>query len=102
MPRIKIIKALLFTTALATTACNSTTAPLATPMPIRQPEIAPVSTELLATHERPERPAGGSPQHLLDHAVRYGAYCQKLAAQVSGWQAWYRQQQGSLNAKESR
>ena len=95
MPRIKTIKALLFTTALATTACTSTTAPLVTP-PIRQPEIPPVSTELLANHERPERPASGSPQHLLDHAVRYGAYCQKLAALVSGWQAWYRQQQGSL------
>jgi hypothetical protein len=45
----------------------------------------------LATHERPERPASGSPQHLLDHAVRYGGYCQKLEAQVSGWQAWYKQ-----------
>jgi len=55
-----------------------------------------VSTELLAIHERPERPASGSPQHLLDHAVRYGGYCQKLEAQVAGWQAWYRQQQGSL------
>ena len=94
MPRIKTIKALLLTTALATTACNSTTAPLATP--IRRPEIPPVSTELLANHERPERPASGSPQHLLDHAVRYGGYCQKLEAQVAGWQAWYRQQQGSL------
>ena len=95
MPRIKRIKALLFTTAVATTACNSTTAPLATPL-IRQPEIPPVSTELLANHERPERPASGSPQHLLEHAVRYGGYCQKLEAQVAGWQAWYRQQQGSL------
>ena len=100
MLRTKTIRALLLTTALATTACTSTTAPLATP-PIRQPEIPPVSTELLAKHERPERPASGSPQHLLDHAVRYGAYCQKLAAQVSGWQAWYRQQQGSLNAKDT-
>lgn len=51
--------------------------------------MPPVSTELLATYERPERPANGSPEQLLHHAVRYGAYCQKLEGQISGWQAWY-------------
>ena len=51
--------------------------------------LPPVSSELLAKPERPERPAGGSPEQLLDHAVRYGAYCQKLEAQVDGWQEWY-------------
>ena len=86
MPRIKIIKALLFTTALATTACTSTTAPTATAI---KGGIPPVSTELLLQHERPERPSSGSPEQLLHHAVRYGAYCQKLESQVSGWQAWY-------------
>lgn len=48
-----------------------------------------MSSELLLTHERPERLSGGSPEQLLNHAVVYGAYCQKLEAQVSGWQAWY-------------
>ena len=86
MPHIKTIKALLFTTALATTACTSTTAPSATPI---KGGVPPVSTELLATYERPERPANGSPEQLLHHAVRYGAYCQKLEGQISGWQAWY-------------
>ena len=70
----------------AQTACTSTTAPSATKI---KGGIPPVSTELLATYERPERPAGGSPEQLLHHAVRYGAYCQKIEAQVSGWQAWY-------------
>ncbi|ATD65937.1 hypothetical protein CGZ65_05180 [Neisseria weixii] len=72
------------------TACNSTTAPSVTPIKVvEQPVLPPVSSELLLTHERPERLSGGSPEQLLRHAVVYGAYCQKLEAQVSGWQAWY-------------
>jgi hypothetical protein len=55
--------------------------------------MPPAPSELLATHERPERPAGGSPEQLLNHAVAYGGYCQKLDAQVSGWQAWYQRGQ---------
>ncbi|STZ76076.1 MULTISPECIES: hypothetical protein [Neisseriaceae] len=54
--------------------------------------MPPVSSELLLVHERPERLGGGSPQQLLDHAVRLGAYVQKLEYQVSGWQAWYEQE----------
>ena len=76
--------------ALAQTACTSTTAPSATPI---KGGVPPVSTELLATYERPERPASGSPEQLLHHAVRYGAYCQKLEGQISGWQAWYQKVQ---------
>ena len=48
--------------------------------------LPPVSSELLVTHERPERPTGGSPEQLLNHAVRYGAYCQRIDWQVKGWQ----------------
>ena len=79
--------------ALALTACASTAKPSVT-MPIKTvavPEIPPAPFELLAEHEHPARPAGGSPEQLLNHAVQYGAYCQKLQMQVSGWQAWYRQ-----------
>ncbi|HGO6308073.1 TPA: hypothetical protein ACK4AO_001938 [Neisseria gonorrhoeae] len=75
---------------LAQTACTSTTAPSATPI---KGGIPPVSTELLLQHERPERPSSGSPEQLLHHAVRYGAYCQKLEGQISGWQAWYQKVQ---------
>lgn len=74
--------------ALALTACANTTAPLAT---IKPPEKA-VAAELLLQHKRPEPPENGSPEELLSHAVRYGAYCQKLENQISGWQAWYQQQ----------
>lgn len=82
-------------TACASTAKPSVTAPIKT---VAVPEIPPAPFELLAEHERPARPAGGSPEQLLNHAVQYGAYCQKLEAQVSGWQAWYRK--GSLKTKE--
>ena len=75
---------------LAHTACTSTTAPSATKI---KGGIPPVSTELLLQHERPERPSSGSPEQLLHHAVRYGAYCQKLEGQISGWQAWYQKVQ---------
>lgn len=51
-----------------------------------------VAAELLLQHQRPEPPENGSPEQLLNHAVRYGAYCQKLENQVLGWQAWYQQQ----------
>ncbi|MFC3874867.1 hypothetical protein [Neisseria musculi] len=59
---------------------------------VEQPVLPPVSSELLLVHERPERLSGGSPQQLLNHAAAYGAYCQKLEAQVSGWQAWYQRE----------
>ena len=82
--------------ALALTACASTTAPSATPIKtIRTAEMPSAPHELLAKHERPERPAGGSPQQLLNHAVAYGAYTQKLETQIGGWQTWY--EKGRLN-----
>lgn len=77
-------------TALVLTACNSTTAPSATIKTVTVAEIPPVSSELLLVHERPERLSGGSPEQLLNHAVRYGEYCQKLEKQISGWQTWYK------------
>ena len=78
--------------ALALTACASTAKPSATPVKtVAVPEMPSAPFELLAEHERPARPAGGSPEQLLNHAAAYGAYCQKLEAQVSGWRAWYRQ-----------
>ena len=82
--RIRVAAMIALVSAQA--ACTSTTAPSATPI---KGGVPPVSTELLATYERPERPASGSPEQLLHHAVRYGAYCQKLEGQISGWQAWY-------------
>jgi hypothetical protein len=82
--------------ASALTACASTTAPSVTPIKtIRTAEMPSAPHELLAKHERPERPAGGSPQQLLNHAVAYGAYTQKLETQIGGWQTWY--EKGRLN-----
>ncbi|MBG9199501.1 hypothetical protein [Neisseria cinerea] len=63
--------------------------PSATIKTVNVAEIPPVSSELLLVHERPERLSGGSPEQLLNHAVRYGEYCQKLEKQISGWQTWY-------------
>ena len=59
-------------------------------IPIKQ-EMPPIASELLLKHERPKQPENGSPEQLLNHAVEYGAYCQKLENQVSGWQEWYQQ-----------
>ncbi|MDK4624187.1 hypothetical protein QEO94_01885 [Kingella negevensis] len=72
----------------ATTACSTIKNHSA--IPIKQPE-RPIAAELLLQHKRPEPPKNGSPKELLSHAVRYGAYCQKLENQISGWQAWYQQ-----------
>ncbi|WP_066569524.1 hypothetical protein [Snodgrassella sp. CFCC 13594] len=67
---------------------------MATPIQtIEKPVLPPVSSELLVIYERPERPASGSPQHLLTHAVEYGGWCTKQDAQLRGWQSWYRQEQ---------
>lgn len=78
---------------LALTACGSTNAPLATPIKVIERAILPpVSAHLLLQHQRPEPPQNGSPEQLLQHAVRYGAYAQQLQQQVSAWQDWYRQQ----------
>ena len=84
LSRIKTAAMIALVSAQA--ACTSTTAPSATPI---KGGVPPVSTELLLQHKRPERPGSGSPEQLLHHAVRYGAYCQKLEGQISGWQAWY-------------
>lgn len=51
--------------------------------------MPPIPSELLLVHERPERPGGGSPEQLLNHAAAFGAYCRKLETQIGGWQAWY-------------
>ncbi|WP_038326942.1 hypothetical protein [Kingella kingae] len=61
--------------------------------PIKRAVLLPISSELLVVYERPERPTDGSPEQLLNHAVRYGTYCQKSETQVSGWQTWYKKAQ---------
>lgn len=77
-------------TALARTACTSTTVPSDTPIKtVAVAEIPPVPSGLLVEYERPERPAGGSPEQLLNHAVRYGGYYRKLEIQIEGWQNWH-------------
>ncbi len=53
--------------------------------------------ERVLSHEggyvnHPKDPGGGSPEQLLNHAVAYGTYCQKLEVQISGWQAWYQRE----------
>lgn len=58
---------------------------------VATPTMPVVSSELLLTHERPERLSNGSPQQLLAHATAYGAYCQKLETQIIAWQTWYQQ-----------
>ena len=88
----KTIQAAAALAALALTACASTAKPSAT-TPVKTvsvPAMPPAPFGLLAEHERPARPAGGSPEQLLNHAAAYGAYCQKLETQVAGWRAWYR------------
>lgn len=88
MTRLK--KTAMVLTVLALTACTYTTVPSDTPIKtVPTVDLPPVSTGLLVKYERPERPTGGSPEQLLNHAVRYGEYCQKLEVQVSGWQDWY-------------
>ena len=92
MQYVKTMQTAAALAALALTACASTAKPSAT-APIKTvsvPAMPSAPFGLLAEHGRPARPAGGSPEQLLNHAVQYGAYCQQLAAQVAGWQAWYR------------
>lgn len=77
---------------MALTACQSTNAPSATPIKtIEITQTPQVANELLIQHQRPEPPSDGSPEQLLNHAVSYGTYCQKLEMQVQGWQEWYEQ-----------
>ena len=76
-------------TALGLTACASTAKPSATPIKtVEKPVMPPVPAALLDTPLRPEPPESGKPEALLRHAVRFGAYVQKLEVQNQGWRDW--------------
>lgn len=71
------------------TACGSTAAPSVTPIKtVEKPVMPPVPAALMDTPLRPEPPESGKPQDLLRHAVKFGAYVQKLEVQNQGWRDW--------------
>lgn len=86
-------KTAIILTAWALTACATTNGLSATPIKtVERSVLPPVSAALLTRHQRPAPPENGTPEALLQHAARFGAYTQKLEQQVSGWQLWYRQE----------
>lgn len=50
--------------------------------------MPPVPAALLEIPVRPEPPESGKPEALLRHAVKFGAYVQKLEVQNQGWRDW--------------
>ena len=73
----KMKRAAAVLTALALTACASTTKPSATPIKtVERPVMPPVP------------PASGSPAELLEHGVRFGAYVKTLELLNQGWREW--------------
>lgn len=50
--------------------------------------MPPVPAALMDTPVRPAPPAAGTPAALLEHAVRFGAYVQKLETLNQGWRDW--------------
>ena len=85
----KMKRAAAVLTALALTACASTTKPSATPIKtVERPVMPPVPAVLWEVPVRPAPPASGSPADLLEHGVRFGAYVKTLELLNQGWREW--------------
>ena len=78
---------------MAITGCSSTTAPLATEIKIVEKAVMPTPpAALMVAPVRPNPPADGKTETLLEHAVEFGAYVAELENQNQAWRDWVNSQ----------
>lgn len=91
MSLLKTVKmqAVVVLTALAITACSSTTAPSATEIKVVEKAVMPTPpAELMVAPVRPNPPKDGKTATLLEHAAEFGGYVAELENQNTAWREW--------------
>ena len=95
MSLLKTVKmqAVIVLTALALTACSSTTAPSATEIKIVEKAVMPTPpAALMVAPVRPHPPKDGKTATLLEHAAEFGGYVAELENQNQAWRDWVNSQ----------
>ena len=91
MSLLKTVKmqAVIVLTALALTACSSTTAPSATGIKVVEKAVMPTPpAALMVAPVRPHAPKDGKTATLLEHAAEFGGYVSELENQNQAWRDW--------------
>ena len=97
MSLLKTVKmqAVIVLTALAITACSSTTAPSATEIKVVEKAVMPTPpAALMVAPVRPNPPKDGKTATLLEHAAEFGGYVAELENQNAAWREWVNSQAG--------
>ncbi|MBY6284857.1 hypothetical protein K6121_00520 [Neisseria subflava] len=95
MSLLKTVKmqAAVVLTALAITACSSTTAPSATEIKVVEKAVMPIPpAALMVAPVRPNPPKDGKTATLLEHAAEFGGYVAELENQNQAWRDWVNSQ----------
>lgn len=95
MSLLKTVKmqAVIVLTALAITACSSTTAPSATEIKVVEKAVMPMPpAALMVAPVRPNPPKDGKTATLLEHATEFGGYVAELENQNQAWREWVNSQ----------
>ncbi|HGG9429226.1 TPA: hypothetical protein ACJJ5Z_000925 [Neisseria meningitidis] len=91
MSLLKTVKmqAAVALTALALTACSSTSAPSATEIKVVEKAVMPTPpAALMVAPVRPNPPKDGKTVTLLEHAAEFGGYVAELENQNQAWRDW--------------
>ncbi|CKK97872.1 hypothetical protein [Neisseria meningitidis] len=95
MSLLKTVKmqATVVLTALAITACSSTSAPSATEIKVVEKAVMPTPpAALMVAPVRPNPPKDGKTATLLEHAAEFGGYVAELENQNQAWRDWVNSQ----------
>ncbi|HEY9981216.1 TPA: hypothetical protein ACFN76_002022 [Neisseria meningitidis] len=95
MSLLKTVKmqAAVVLTALALTACSSTSAPSATEIKVVEKAVMPTPpAALMVAPVRPNPPKDGKTVTLLEHAAEFGGYVAELENQNQAWRDWVNSQ----------
>ena len=95
MSLLKTVKmqAVIVLTALAITACSSTSAPSATEIKVIEKAVMPTPpAALMVAPVRPHPPKDGKTATLLEHAAEFGGYVAELENQNQAWRDWVNSQ----------
>lgn len=83
------MQAAVVLTALAITACSSTSAPSATEIKVVEKAVMPTPpAALMVAPVRPNPPKDGKTATLLEHAAEFGGYVAELENQNQAWRDW--------------
>ncbi|WP_340139991.1 hypothetical protein [Neisseria meningitidis] len=83
------MQAAVVLTALAITACSSTSAPSATEIKVVEKAVMPTPpAALMVAPVRPNPPKDGKTATLSEHAAEFGGYVAELENQNQAWRDW--------------